>query len=54
MREILEERCGFSEGVAVGHFKKLENLVKESQKELATGVIKVLPVRSWWAKRLIQ
>ena len=54
MREILENRCGFSEGVAVGHFKKLENLVKESQKELDTGVIKILPVRSWWAKRLIQ
>jgi hypothetical protein len=54
MREILEERCGFSESIAIGHFKQLEKLVKESQTELDTGIVKILPVRSWWAKRLIQ
>jgi hypothetical protein len=54
MREILEERCGFSESIAAGHFKKLESLVRESQTEIDTGIIKILPVRSWWAKRLIQ
>lgn len=54
IREILQDRCGFSEAVAEGFFEKLVKLVKKSEAELSNGASAKVPERFWWAKRLLQ
>ena len=55
IREILEERCGFTRSLAADYFQKLEKLVKASEADLESEAPSVkVPNRFWWAKRLVQ
>lgn len=54
IKEILQDRCGFSDAVAEGFFEKLVKLVKRSEAELSNGASAKIPERFWWAKRLLQ